>query len=195
MALEVQSRVRPRQRALLVTVLSSLAVGYFQYLSAYQEKVGSQAREHGLGDGNVHGNLTRILRNAGVAATLYSDFTRAVRADPRQRRSAGHQAAPAISERYEKARIALRENIDVLTRKAEVYIDWASDMYRDAADKRNVDDDPLSQRVLRDYASIVPTSTIFRPSEMFMRRTAMRPSRKFQTTNIAPLLKNGAWRR
>ncbi|MET0723434.1 MAG: hypothetical protein ABWY64_21785, partial [Tardiphaga sp.] len=29
----------------LVTVLSSLAVGYFQYLSAYQEKVGSQARE------------------------------------------------------------------------------------------------------------------------------------------------------
>src|SRR5258705_5714015 len=26
----------------LVTVLSSLAVGYFQYLNAYQEKVGSQ---------------------------------------------------------------------------------------------------------------------------------------------------------
>ena len=29
----------------MVTVLSSLAVGYFQYLSAYQDKVGSQAKE------------------------------------------------------------------------------------------------------------------------------------------------------
>ena len=60
--------------------------------------------------------------------------------------------ARTISERYEKAQIALRENIDVLTRKAEVYIDWASDTYRDPADKHNVDDDPLSRQVLRDYA-------------------------------------------
>ena len=85
--------------------------------------------------------------------TLYSDFTRAVR----DRSDASDQAlatknAQAISERYEKARIELRENIDVLTRKAEVYIDWASDTYRDAADKHNVDDDPLSRQVLRDYA-------------------------------------------
>ena len=28
-----------------VTVLSSLAIGYLQYLNAYQEKVGSQAKE------------------------------------------------------------------------------------------------------------------------------------------------------
>jgi hypothetical protein len=84
---------------------------------------------------------------------LYSDFTRAVR----DRSDENDQAlatknARAISERYEKAQIALRENIDVLTRKAEVYIDWASDTYRDAAEKHNVDDDPLSRQVLRDYA-------------------------------------------
>ena len=40
----------------------------------------------------------------------------------------------------------------MLTRKAEVYIDWASDTYRDPAEKHNVDDDPLSRWVLRDYA-------------------------------------------
>jgi hypothetical protein len=138
----------------LVTVLSSLAVGYFQYLSAYQEKVGSQAREDMASATATFTEISRAFSEMqGLQQTLYSDFTRAVR----ERSDASEQAlgtknAHAISERYEKARIALRENIDVLTRKAEVYIDWASDMYRDAADKRNVDDDPLSQRVLRDYA-------------------------------------------
>ena len=85
--------------------------------------------------------------------TLYSDFTRAVgdRSDASDKALATKNAR-AISERYEKARIELRENIDVLTRKAEVYIDWASDTYRDPADKHNVDDDPLSRQVLRDYA-------------------------------------------
>jgi hypothetical protein len=85
--------------------------------------------------------------------TLYSDFTRAIR----QKSDASDKAletknAQAISERYEKARMALRENIDMLSRKAEVYIDWASNSYRDPADKHNVDDDPLSRQVLRDYA-------------------------------------------
>ena len=85
--------------------------------------------------------------------TLYSDFARAVgdKSDASDQALATKNAR-AISERYEKARIELRENIDVLTRKAEVYIDWASDTYRDPAEKHNVDDDPLSRQVLRDYA-------------------------------------------
>jgi hypothetical protein len=85
--------------------------------------------------------------------TLYTDFAHAVGA----KSDAGDKAlvtknAQAISERYEKARIELRENIDLLTRKAEIYIDWASNTYRDPAEKHNVDGDPLSRRVLRDYA-------------------------------------------
>jgi len=138
----------------LVTVLSSLAVGYFQYLSAYQEKVGSQAREDMASATATFTEISRAFSEMqGLQQTLYSDFTRAVRdRSDASEQALGTKNAHAISERYEKARIALRENIDVLTRKAEVYIDWASDMYRDAADKRNVDDDPLSQRVLRDYA-------------------------------------------
>ena len=61
--------------------------------------------------------------------------------------------ARAISERYEKARIELRENIDVLTRKAEVYIDWASDTYRDPAEQRIMSTAiRCHDQVLRDYA-------------------------------------------
>ena len=135
-------------------MLSSLAVGYFQYLNAYQEKVGSQAKEDMAAATATFTEISRAFSEVqALQQTLYSDFTRAVR----DRSDASDQAlatknARAISERYEKARIALRENIDVLTRKAEVYIDWASDTYRDPADKHNVDDDPLSRQVLRDYA-------------------------------------------
>jgi hypothetical protein len=138
----------------MVTVLSSLAVGYFQYLNAYQDKVGSQAKEDMAAATATFTEISRTFTEMqALQQTLYSDFTRAIR----QKSDASDKAletknAQAISERYEKARMALRENIDMLTRKAEVYIDWASNSYRDPADKHNVDDDPLSRQVLRDYA-------------------------------------------
>jgi hypothetical protein len=138
----------------MVTVLSSLAVGYFQYLNAYQEKVGSQAKDDMAAATSTFTEISRAFAEVqALQQTLYSDFTRAVR----EKSDASDKAldtknAQTISERYEKARIELRENIDVLMRKAEVYIDWASDTYRDPAEKRNVNDDPLSRRALRDYA-------------------------------------------
>ena len=138
----------------LVTVLSSLAVGYFQYLNAYQEKVGSQAKEDMSSATATFTEISRAFSEVqALQQTLYSDFARAIRdKSDASDQALGTKNARAVSERYEKARIALRENIDVLTRKAEVHIDWASDTYRDAADKHNVDDDPLSRPVLRDYA-------------------------------------------
>lgn len=138
----------------LVTVLSSLAVGYFQYLNAYQEKVGSQAKEDMTSATATFTEISRAFSEMqALQQTLYSDFTRAVRdKSDASDQALGTRNARAISERYEKARIELRENVDLLTRKAEVYIDWASNTWRDPAEKHNVDDDPLSRWVLRDYA-------------------------------------------
>ena len=138
----------------MVTVLGSLAVGYFQYLNAYQEKVGSQAKEDMAAATTTFTEISRAFAEVqALQQTLYSDFTRALR----EKSDASDKAldsknAQATSERYEKARISLRENIDVLTRKAEVDIDWSSDTYRDPAQKRNVNDDPLSRQSLRDSA-------------------------------------------
>ena len=138
----------------LFTVLSSLAVGYFQYLNAYQEKVSSQAKEDMTSAAATFTEISHAFSEMqALQQTLYTDFARAVaeKSDASDKALATRNAR-AISERYEKARIDLRENIDLLTRKAEVYIDWASNTYRDPAEKHNVDDDPLSRRVLRDYA-------------------------------------------
>src|SRR5260370_40950896 len=82
---------------------------------------------------------------------LYADFTRAVRdkSDASDQTLASKNAQKA-SEAYEKAWTTLRENVDLLARKAEIYIDWASDTYRDPAGKRNADADPLTRSLLRD---------------------------------------------
>ena len=172
----------------VVTVLSSLAVGYLQYLNAYQDKVSSQAKEDMAAATATFTEISRTFSEAqALQQTLYSDFTRAVR----DRSDASDQAlvtknARAISERYEKARIALRENIDVLTRKAEVYIDWASDTYRDPAEKHNVDGDPLSRQVLRDYAFDCSDKYNFPAfGNVHAVRTTIRPPSKSPIMNIA----------
>ena len=138
----------------LFTVLSSLAVGYFQYLNAYQEKVSSQAKEDMTLAAATFTEISRPFSEMqALQQTLYTDFARAIgEKSEASDKALATRNARAISERYEKARIELRENIDLLTRKAEIYIDWASNTYRDPAEKHNVDGDPLSRRVLRDYA-------------------------------------------
>jgi hypothetical protein len=138
----------------LVTVVSSLVVGYFQYLNTYQEKVGSLAKEDMTAATATFNEISHAFTEAqALQQTLYSDFMSAVREkSDTSDKALDTKNAQSISKRYETARIALRENIDVLARKAEVHFDWASNIYRDPADKRNVNDDPLSRQVLRDYA-------------------------------------------
>ena len=77
----------------LVTVLSSLAVGYLQYLNAYQDKVSSQAKEDmAAATSHVHGDLTRILRSAGPAANpVFRFHPRRPRQIGRKRPGTRHQ--------------------------------------------------------------------------------------------------------
>ena len=56
----------------MVTVLSSLAVGYFQYLNAYQDKVGGQAKEDMAAATSTFTDISRAfseVRRRGVLAT------------------------------------------------------------------------------------------------------------------------------
>ncbi len=137
----------------IVTLLTSFFGGYFQYLNAYQEKVSTQAKEDMAGATATFTDVSNAFAEMqALQQILYADFTRAVR----DKSDASDKAlstinAQHVSEIYEKAWTTLRENVDLLARKAEIYIDWASDTYRDPAGKRNVDDDPLTRSLLRDY--------------------------------------------
>ena len=137
----------------LVTLASSAIVGYFQYLNSYQEKVSSQAREDmKSATETFEGISTAFSDSLALQSMLYANFTSAIRNKSDASSTAlGTKNAKEVSTAYEKARTELREKIDVLTHKAEVYIDWSSDIDRDPASKRNVEDDPLSRSLLRDY--------------------------------------------
>lgn len=137
----------------VVGVLSSVVVGYFQYLGAYQEKVSNQAREDMAAATTTFTEISGAFSEIqALQQILYGEFIGAIRdKSDASDQALGTKNAKEISDAYEKARTTLRENIDVLARKAEVYIDWASDIYRDPAGRRNVDDDPLSRSLLRDY--------------------------------------------
>jgi hypothetical protein len=61
------------------------------------------------------------------------------------------QAANDSFPNYVKARTALRQNSSVFAHKAEIYIDWASDLERDPAAQQTLDADPLTEALLGDY--------------------------------------------
>jgi hypothetical protein len=137
----------------VVTLLTGLVGGYFQYLSAYQNKVSIQAKDDMAAATATFLEISNAFAEVqALQQTLYFDFTHAVanKSDASEQ-SLESKNAQQLSEVYEKARTALREHADVLARKAEIYIDWASDTGRDPAAKRDVNDDPLSRWLLRDY--------------------------------------------
>jgi hypothetical protein len=150
---EVDGRLSVVKGLTAVTVLSSVFVGYFQYLNAYQDKVSAQAKEDMTSATTAFTDISKAFSEAQtLQQILYLDFTNAIRdKTDNSDQALSTKNARATSEAYEKARTALRQNIDVLVRRAEIYIDWASDIDRDAAGKRNVDSDPLTRSVLRDY--------------------------------------------
>jgi hypothetical protein len=137
----------------VVTLLTSLFGGYFQYLNSYQEKVSTQAKDDMTAATATFLEISNAFAEMqSLQQMLYSDFIHAFR----DKANAGQQPLSSkntkdLSDAYEKARTALNANVNVLARKAEIYIDWPSDIGRDAAAKRNINDDPLTPTLLRAY--------------------------------------------
>src|SRR6266436_3691464 len=137
----------------VITLVGSLLVGYFQYLNAYQEKVSAQAREDMAAATNTFIEIANAFSEAQtLQQILFFDFSGALDDNT----EASEQAlttkdARGLFPAYEHARKTLRQNSSLLARKAEIYIDWASDFGRDAAQARTPTTDPLTQPLLGAY--------------------------------------------
>ena len=137
----------------VITLVGSLLVGYFQYLNAYQEKVSAQAKEDMTAATNTFIEIANAFSEAQtLQQILFFDFSGALDDNT----EASEQAlttkdARGIFPAYEHARKTLRQNSSLLARKAEIYIDWASDFGRDAAQARTPTTDPLTQPLLGAY--------------------------------------------
>lgn len=137
----------------LVGFLSTLLVGYFQYLSAYQDKVSTQAKEDLTAATEAFTEASNTLSTAmTLQQILFYDYrymiSKGLDGDDKALET---KNAREIYNSYDSARTALRQNIDVLARKMEIYIDWPSDLSRDPAKPAVLGTDPMSRPELGAY--------------------------------------------
>jgi hypothetical protein len=118
-----------------LSLLGTLVGLYFQSLSAYQDKVSVQAKEDMLAATDTFTDTSNTLSTAiTLQSLLFSDFFEAAKRNVGGDGNAlTSKHAQDLYKPYEAAATALRENINVIARKAEIYLDWASDVDRDAA--------------------------------------------------------------
>jgi len=137
----------------VITLVGSLLVGYFQYLNAYQDKVSAQAKDDMTAATTTFTEIANAFSEAQtLQQILFFDYSAALDENADANDSAlTTRDARGIFPGYEHARNLLRQNSDLLARKAEIYIDWASDFDRDPAEARTPSTDPLTQSLLGAY--------------------------------------------
>ncbi len=137
----------------LVGFLSTLLVGYFQYLSAYQEKINTQAKEDSIAATSAFTEASNAFSTAmTLQQIIFYDYRRALsKGIDSDDKALETRNARELYAAYDKARTDLRQDIDVLARKIEIYIDWASDRNRDPASDNELDADPMSRPMLGAY--------------------------------------------
>lgn len=137
----------------IVTLLTGFFTGYFQYLNAYEDKVREQAKTDMASATSTFLDITNAFAEAEMLQQLiYFDYAATLNAGA----DAGNskmvtQAGQELFPNYTKARTALRQNSSIFARKAEIYIDWPSDPYRDPATSQVPDKDPLTEALLGNY--------------------------------------------
>jgi hypothetical protein len=136
----------------LFTILSSVVVGYFQYVSAYQDKVKAEAEKQISDAQTTYADISATLSKAiTLQQYLFFDYRDAV-AENRDGDEHAMEAkhARSIYQPYDDLRVSLRESIDLLAHKVETTLDWRSNPWRDAA-TAPIGDDPMTRLALGHY--------------------------------------------
>jgi hypothetical protein len=147
------SRLSIAKGLTVVTLLTGFLGGYFQYLSSYQDQVSAQAKSDMADATNTFVDISNSFAEAQMLQQLiYFDYADTL-GDPSDTGGNAMIAAAAqeIFPNYVKARNALRQNSNIFARKAEIYIDWASNLSRDPAAPGSLDQDPLTETLLGNY--------------------------------------------
>jgi hypothetical protein len=147
----------------LVGGVVGTAVGsYFQYVSWREEQNIARYKEDFAAATAVFSDVASTLSTAvNLQQILYFTFRDAVDAGADKNDDAFQtKTARDTYKSYVDARNALRERIDALARKMEIYVDWPSDRNRDPTVQRSAD--PLNSHSLGEYdfdcANYLPNS-------------------------------------
>ncbi len=136
----------------ILTLAASLVGGYFQYLSTYEQKVSELAQSDMKAATDTFVEISNAYAEAQMLQQLiYFDYLAASSDESDGDKAMTTTAAQTAYPDYVKARITLRQNSNVHARKAELYIDWTSDLKHDAAASSAADSDPLTEAMLGNY--------------------------------------------
>ena len=127
-------------------VLGTLIIAYFQNMSAYQDKVATQAKDEMAAATQVFAEASTALSSAlSLQQRLIDNFYDAVPKDAYKDDNAyPTKSARALYKDYLDAYTSLHQNYDLLARKAEIYLDWPSDLTHDAAKNTSPTIDPIN---------------------------------------------------
>ncbi len=136
-----------------VTLLTGFFGGYFQYLNSYEDKVSTLAKADMQSATSTFVEISNAFAEAEMLQQLiFFNFAALLDAGADLgEKGMVTQAGTAAFQSYAKARTALRQNSSVFAHKAEIYIDWASDLGRDPATQKSLDGDPLTETLLGNY--------------------------------------------
>ena len=134
----------------LLGVLGTLIAAYFQNLSAYHDKVTALAKDDMAAAAQAFTDASTALSGPlSLQERLISGYFAAVD----QKVDADDTAYVTTSTRaingpYEVAYTALRQNINLLARKVEIYLDWPSNPLHDPAINVSASADPINNSSL-----------------------------------------------
>jgi hypothetical protein len=137
----------------IVGLLGTVIGSYFQYVSWREEQNIARYKQDFDAASATFTESSRVLSTASnLQQIVYFTFKNAVDANE-ETATDGFliKGASAIYQSYVDARRSLRESIDVLARKMEIYIDWPSDWNRDPAHVRILTGDPMDGHQLGVY--------------------------------------------
>jgi hypothetical protein len=134
-------------------LLTTLILAYFQNLSAYQDKVTTQAKDDTTAATQVFADTSTALSSA-ISSQLqlinyfYAAVSNGVYKDDGAYPTA---SARAMYKNYMDTYTGLHQNYNLLARKAEIYLDWPSDPGHDAANNTGPNVDPFNMSTLGEY--------------------------------------------
>jgi hypothetical protein len=134
----------------ILGLLGTLIGGYFQSLTAYQDKVSAQAKDDMTAATDTFTDISNTLSTAiTLQSLLFYDFVHASKLDAGGDNNAlTSKNAQDLYRPYEEAAASLHENINLIARKAEMRLDWASNLDRDPSTSKTFWTDRISTSML-----------------------------------------------
>jgi hypothetical protein len=134
----------------LLSIIGTLIGAYFQNLSAYEDKVTTQAKEDMTAATEAFTDASTALSTAiTLQGLLFYDFTRAAKLNAvSDDNGLMSKNARELYKPYEEAAATLHESVNMLARRMEIYLDWPSDPSHDPTSTASLGVDPITSSML-----------------------------------------------